>query len=185
MSKKSKGGAKVARVPLMYAFQDAFEKKDARKVEDVREKGERVISKRGSFGRFGVNDRQMRNALSDHLVDLVNTINLSSIEPMEDLPRVSKSILNFGLPDVTHMTSEDMQVDEVAENLRKALIAFEPRLNAEALAITRGRMDDMGERISFSVQAEMLARPINLAVEFTADVDIHSGKVHVSNLAAD
>lgn len=185
MSRPPKKNERVLRVPIMYAFRDAFENKDSAKREDRRERGERIISKRGSLGRFGVDDRQMRRTLSDDLTNLVNTIDLGSVEDIDDLPRVRRSILNFGLPDITHLTSEDTRVDEIATNLRDALLAHEPRLDRDSIQVSRGRADDLEQRIRFTVDAEMLSRPVNVPVEFVAEVDIHSGKVQVSRLSGE
>ena len=182
MSKSSKK-ERVLRVPIMYAFRDAFDKRDAAKVEDRRERGERVISKRGSLGRFGVDEREMRRTLSDDLANLVNTIDLASVEDLEDMPHVRRSVVNFGLPDISHLTSEDMRVDEIAENLKRALLAHEPRLDSDSISVSRGRTDDLEQRIRFNVDAEMLSRPVNVPVEFFAEVDVHSGKVQVSRLS--
>jgi type VI secretion system protein ImpF len=170
-------------VPLMYAFRDAFREGDARKNNDVRVDGERVISGRSTLRRSGAAESLLREDLAIDLVSLLNTIDLASVIDLADLPYVSRSVVNFGLYDLTHLTSDETRVEDVGRNLATALLQHEPRLKRETLHVERDKeFDDVTQRIRLNVAAEMSSRPFDVPVEFVAEVDLGSGKVSLTRL---
>src|SRR5262245_11585053 len=170
-------------VPLMYAFRDAFSRGDAGKRLDNRVAGERVIAERSSSRRRGTDEALVRENFSLDLLSLVNTINLGSAVDLSGLDHVAKSVLNFGLPDITHMTSEDNQVSDVSRTLLAALANFEPRLHRDTLSVERSDVfDEVNQRIRFVVSGELSCRPLDVPIEFVAEVDDGSGKVQLTRL---
>ena len=176
--------SKKMHIPLMYAFRDGFEKRDSAKEIDQREGGERVISKRGMLSRTGAKEPELKRDLSVDLGALVNTINLASVEDIGGLDRVRKSVLNFGLDDIGHMSSEEVAVESIAADLKTALLNHEPRLDPETLDVARSvEHDEVNQRVEFKVSAELEAKPVNLPLEFIAEIDVCSGKVQLSRLS--
>jgi type VI secretion system protein ImpF len=170
-------------VPLMFAFRDAFSRGDASKRLDNRVAGERVIAERGSSRRRGADEALVRENFSLDLLSLVNTINLGSAVDLRGLDHVEKSVLNFGLPDITQMTSEDARVSDVSRNLLTALANFEPRLHRDSLRVERSEtFDEVNQRIRFVVSGELSCRPLDVPIEFVAEVDVGSGKVQLTRL---
>lgn len=170
-------------VPLMFAFRDAFSVGDAKKRLDQRIDGERVISERGSLKRRGADEALLKENLALDLMSLVNTIDLGSSLDLKDFDFVERSVLNFGLFDIAHLTSEEAGVLDVGRNLFAALLQHEPRLIRETLHIEREEgFDDVNQRIRFNVTAEMACRPFDVPIEFVAEVDVGSGKVVLSRL---
>jgi type VI secretion system protein ImpF len=169
-------------IPLMYAFRDAFDAGDARKRIEERVGGERVLSGRGSLKRRGADEALLKRNLSLDLAALANTIDLASAVDLEGFDFVSRSVLNYGLRDVSELTSEEVGVSEVA---RDALLQHEPRLNAETLTVERDKdFDDVNQRIRLVVSAEMACKPLDVPIEFVAEIDVGSGKVQLSRLPA-
>jgi type VI secretion system protein ImpF len=172
-------------IPLMYAFRDAFDAGDARKRIEERVGGERVLSGRGSLKRRGADEALLKRNLSLDLAALANTIDLASAVDLEGFDFVSRSVLNYGLRDVSELTSEEVGVSEVARDLRDALLQHEPRLNAETLTVERDKdFDDVNQRIRLVVSAEMACKPLDVPIEFVAEIDVGSGKVQLSRLPA-
>lgn len=167
----------------MFAFRDAFDAGDAKKRLEERVGGERVLSGRGSLKRRGADEGALKRNLALDLMALVNTIDLGSAVELDDLDYVSRSVLNFGLYDVAHLTSEEMGVEEIARNLSAALLQYEPRLNAQTLSVERQTtFDDVNQRIRFTVSAEMACKPLDVPIEFIAEVDVSGGKVQLTRL---
>ena len=168
----------------MSAFRDAFEKRDAKKRLDLRtEGGERLLSSRGSTRRHGSSEDELKKNLSLDLVTLSNTINLESAVDLGDCEYVRRSILNYGLLDVSHLTSEDRAIEEIAGILKRSLLAHEPRISDETLDIEKVKdFDDINQRIRFNISGEMLSRPYNIPIEFVAEVEAASGKVLLKKL---
>lgn len=171
-------------IPLMYAFRDAYRQRDATKQEDIRIDGERVIADRASLRRRGTDEVRLKEDLSLDLGALVDTINLASATDIEGLKYVQRSVLNYGLQDLTHITIESNEVEEIARDLKAAILAHEPRLSPESLFIERTEDDDVNQRVRFRVRAEMYNKPLDVPIEFVAEVDVGSGKIHLPRLGA-
>ncbi len=170
-------------IPLMYAFRDAFAKHDSEKQEDVRVDGERVMTDRNSLRRRSAEEGPLKKDLSVDLLSLVDTIDLASCVDIDELDYVKKSILNFGLYDLTHVTLGSDAAELIAGQLKTALLQHEPRLSPDSLVVERVKDEDfVNQRLRFRVKAEMMARPLDIPVEFIAEFDGGAGKVSVARL---
>ncbi len=182
--RKKKKKTDQFQIPLMHAFRDAFDAGDSKKKINERVAGEKVIAGRGSLKRRGANETILKRDLSIDLASLVNTIDLDSTEDLSDFDYVRKSVLNFGLYDVAHMTSDERRIDNIATDLVNALIQHEPRINAQTVNVERDHeFDETNQKMRYEISAEMLSKPLDIPLEFVAEVDIGSGKVHLSKLA--
>ena len=101
---------------------------------------------------------------------------------MADTPYARKSILNFGLPDLAALTIGAAEIRRIPEEIRTAVIRYEPRLAAASLQIERDLSVDAAElKVRFLVRADLTCYPIQVPVEFVADI-IESGKIVVNRL---
>jgi type VI secretion system protein ImpF len=125
--------------PLMYAFRGAHQARDAKVKLDLRdEAGERVIAGRRTAVRTAITEPTLRREVARDLDSLMNTIAMESSEDLEPFDHVRKSILNFGLPDIAHRTIDELGVDDIAEEIRSALVRYEPRLIRETIRVAKG-----------------------------------------------
>src|ERR1700722_5930080 len=132
--------------PLMYVFRAAHEAKDAKKKVDIRnEAGERVIAGRRLRARQVITESVLRREVARDLDALLNTIAMESTVDMTAAPFVRKSILNFGLPDVSNRTIDENAVGNIPEEIRTAIINYEPRLSAASLHVERDTSVDVAE----------------------------------------
>jgi type VI secretion system protein ImpF len=167
----------------MFAFREANERKDAKKSINERVDGVRVVSRRGSMHRRGMDEKSLKSSLVHDLNNLFNSINLHSSEPLDDLPYIRKSVLNFGLEDISNRTSEDHGIDQLTLDLRNNLLNFEPRLREETLEVTRSlEFDDVNQRLRFDIKADIVCRPLDIPIAFVVEVDTGSGKIKLSKL---
>ncbi|MBA3449104.1 MAG: GPW/gp25 family protein [Pseudaminobacter sp.] len=167
----------------MFAFRDAFDEGDAEKRIDQRIGGERVIAGRGSLRRRGADEARLKRNLAIDLLSLVNTINFASSEDISGLDYVGRSVLNFGLRDISNLTSLEVGINQISGNLRDALLHHEPRLVSGSLRIEKDQQVDVdSHRIQFNVSAEMACTPLDIPMEFVAEVDVGSGKVSLTRL---
>ena len=169
--------------PLMHAFRAAHEAKDATSEINLRtEGGERVIAGRRLRPRQAITEQMLRREVARDLDALLNTVAMESTVDMAEAPYVRKSILNFGLPDIASLTIEAVEVKRIPEEIKAALINFEPRLAAASLEIERDMSVDPDElKVRFLVRADLTCYPIQIPVEFVADI-IESGKIVVNRL---
>ena len=169
--------------PLMYVFRAAHAAKDARTRVDIRnEAGERVLSSRRLRVRHVITESLLRHEVARDLDALLNTIALESTIDMSEAPYARKSILNFGIPDVTKRTIDEAGVNDIPEEIRVAIVNFEPRLAAASLHIERDTSVNIAElKVRFIVRADLTCDPVHVPVEFIADI-IETGKIIVNRL---
>jgi type VI secretion system protein ImpF len=168
--------------PLMYAFRGAHEERDAKIKLNLRdEAGERVIAGRRTAARTAITEPILRRELSRDLDSLMNTIAMESSENLDSFAYVRKSILNFGLPDIAHRSIDENAVDHIREEIRLALVHYEPRLVSRTIRVIRASEFDEAElKVRFVVHADLLCEPLNVPVEFVADLELDSGNITVS-----
>lgn len=169
--------------PLMYAFRAAHEAKDAAKKIDLRnEAGDRILAGRRVRGRQVITEDLLRRDVSRDLEALLNTVALESSIDMTDLPYARKSIINFGIPDISHRTIDEIGVNHIPNEIKEAIMTYEPRLARASLHVERDPKVDPAElKIRFIVHADLTCDPVNIPVQFIADV-IDSGKIIVNRL---
>lgn len=171
--------------PLMQVFRESFRSRDSEKQVDLRdEHGERVVSGRRSSPRRAATESSLRENLSEDLGSLLNTVNLASSINLEGLDHVRKSIINFGLDDLSAITVDEIAVDSIGNRLKSALSSFEPRLVSGTLEVKReGRPSDHRDmKVKFSVRADMHATPVDVPLDFIAELHIDSAKMKISKL---
>jgi type VI secretion system protein ImpF len=170
--------------PLMHAFRAAHATRDAKKRVDLRdESGERVIAGRRMSVRMAITEPVLRAEVARDLSMLMNTTNLASIQDLSAAPAVRRSILNFGIPDLTHRSIDEGGVGGVAREIERALIDYEPRLVSNTIRATRDMKVKAADlQVRFLVRADLKCDPINVPVEFVADVEVETGKVKIDRL---
>lgn len=174
------------RAPLMFAFRSAAEAGDAKKQIDIREGGERVLAARRAIAtaRRSLSDSALRRLLAEDLANLLNTVDFESAAPelVEGLDRVRRSILNYGLPDISHHVIGEVGIRELQTELRDALLRYEPRLLKRGMEVKQDEEGSDERKIRFVVRADMRADPVPTSVEFVTDVEFDTGEVRVSRL---
>jgi type VI secretion system protein ImpF len=170
--------------PLMFAFRSAHAARDATKKIDLRdEAGERVISGRRSAGRAPITEPMLRREVARDLEALMNTVALESAEDLRDFEHVRASIVNFGLPDIAHRSIDEAGVDHISAEIETVLENFEPRLARDSVHAIRDKSIDSTElKIRFMVQAELRCEPVDVPVEFVADVEVDSCTIQINRL---
>jgi type VI secretion system protein ImpF len=170
--------------PLMYAFRSAHEARDARTRLDLRdEAGERIIAGRRMAVRTAITEPTLRREVARDLDALMNTIALESSEDLEPFDHVRRSILNFGLPDITHRSIDEMSVEGVGDEIKSALVRHEPRLIPGSIRVVKDpEINEAELKVRFVVRAELLCEPLNVPVEFVADLELDSGNISIGRL---
>lgn len=160
--------------PLLYVFREANRLNDAKKPLDQRDAdGARIISGRKGLARHPVSEAVLQAEVAANLAAILNTVHLEATEDLSETPAVARSILNFGIEDLTRLTLDDVRIDAVADNIRRALLRYEPRLLPASITVVRERKErEDGElSVRFRVQADLIASPLNIPVEYIAEAD--------------
>ena len=177
-------GVGFFQVSLMNVFRQAAMQRDAKSLKDtVADDGGRVLSARTVERRDGASQETLKSHLAQDLASLMGTINLEAVQALDGLDHVRNSILNYGLQDMSALTTESFQTAKVIKDMRTSLLANEPRLIEETLDIKfRRNTADAQQRIAFDIKAEMSARPMDVPMEFVAEIDAGAGKVQMTDV---
>ena len=169
--------------PLMYVFRAAHEAKDSKRSLDIRnQRGDRVIAGRRLRARQVITEPILRREVSRDLEALLNSVAMESTVDMNGAPYARKSIINFGLPDVSNRTIDGKSVNSIPGDIKTAIINYEPRLPAASLEVERDITVDPAElKVRFIVRADLTCEPVHVPVEFVADV-IDTAKVIINRL---
>jgi type VI secretion system protein ImpF len=167
----------------MHVFRTAHEAKDAKRIIDQRnEAGERVIAGRRLRARQIITESMLRREVSRDLDALLNTVALDATVDMENAPQVRKSILNFGLSDIALHTIDENGVEQIPDEIRIAVVNYEPRIAADTLRIERDQqIDPLELKIRFVIFGELVCHPVHVPVEFVADI-VEAGKIIINRL---
>lgn len=168
--------------PLMSVFRSAFAARDSKKRIDLRDEGgERIIASRRSARRAAITEPALRREVARDLEGLMNTIALDASQPLDGFDQVRSSVLNYGFPDIAHRSIDENSVNDIRDEIRTVLKNYEPRLVGDSVKVARdGTVNQAALKIRFTVTAELLCDPVNVPVEFIAEVEMDSGKIQIS-----
>ena len=174
--------------PLMWAFRSAAETRDARKKPERREDGtgQRIAPDRKGTAAASIAEPVLRREVGRDLDSLLNTIALESTQKdVGRAPHARTSIINYGLPDMAHRSIDELLANDrgMERQIEMALKAFEPRLVSGTVRVKRdASVDPTGLKVRFVVSADLFCRPVDIPLEFIADVDVGTGRFAIARL---
>lgn len=126
--------------------------------------------------------QRLRAALLRDLAWLLNTGHLETVEDLEAYPEVRRSVLNYGIPDLTGLSIAGADSVAIEKAVRQAIASFEPRISPESLTVTVHTPKDGAGRnaMIFRIEGELWARPTPQALYLKTEVDLETGNVTVS-----
>jgi type VI secretion system protein ImpF len=113
---------------------------------------------------------------------LLNTDNLeSSRQDLSEYPEVARSVLNYGIPTLSGLTTTGFRVAELEQRIRQAIWDFEPRILRESVIVKASVSDSRMSKnaVTFEIQGELWAQPLPLHLYLQTDVDLETGNVAV------
>jgi type VI secretion system protein ImpF len=81
------------------------------------------------------NEAALRNTVRRELTWLLNTTHLEATQDLTRYPHVKTSVLNYGMPDLTGRVSTPKAIRERTEQIRRGILAFEPRMDPKRLTV--------------------------------------------------
>lgn len=121
---------------------------------------------RGEYGR----------SIQRDLYWLLNTRNMARVH--EASPEEGRSVLEYGLPDFTHLAPgswDDRQ--RLARNIKEAIDAFEPRLNVRRVMVEP--VEGQHRSLTAYIEALLLGDSVPEPVSFRLVLDASGGSVRV------
>lgn len=125
--------------------------------------------------------RLKRCVLRD-LAWLLNTCSLDVTEDLSEYPQVEDSVVNYGVRDLAGTTVSSTDVPSLQREIRKAILAFEPRILANSLkvSITVNRQKMSRKTMSFIIEGQLWAQPLPISLFLSTDLDLETGEAVVN-----
>lgn len=167
----------------MHVFRSAFHEKDSERESARQSEDGTQVSGRSKARREGVGEETLKVHLQADLTALLHTTRLDAVVDLEDLPHMRSSVVNYGFRDLSRVGLKEIGSQDVVRSIRQSLIDHEPRLVPESIEVTLdGASGDARQFLSFSIKADLMGDPVDIPMDFTADVDLGAGKLRLSKL---
>jgi len=128
-----------------------------------------------------LNKQQLRQAVLRDLSWLLNAVQPLGAQA-EHAPHAAASALNYGLPPMAGQLASKVDVPDLEQAIRRAILNFEPRILAHSLsvkAVASGAMIDAHNIIEFEIRGLLWAQPIPLELLLRTQLDLEAGQVKV------
>jgi len=127
--------------------------------------------------------RRYRQGVLRDLHWLLNTSSRAPGNDLDEFPEVSRSVLNYGIPDLCGVTSSHVKPSEIEQRLVHALQCFEPRISRETLTVRVVRDPDSMDRnaVSFEIEGELWAQPVPDQLYVKTKFDLETGQCEVED----
>jgi type VI secretion system protein ImpF len=122
--------------------------------------------------------RRLRESVIRDLEWLLNTSCLETSGDLGSYPEVRKSVLNYGIPEISGTSASGKDNSLIERDIRQAIQDFEPRILPETLKVGVSINDtEMSENtITFEIQGELWWQPLPERFYLKAKLDLELGK---------
>jgi type VI secretion system protein ImpF len=126
--------------------------------------------------------QRLREGVLRDLGWLLNSVNLSTVQDLDDYPEVARSVLNYGMPDLAGHTASGVDVHALERLLKQAVLDFEPRLirNTVRVKLKLAESQMNHNAMTFHIEGELWAQPVPLHMFMKTEIDLEIGQVTVS-----
>lgn len=127
--------------------------------------------------------KKLREGVLRDLSWLLNAVNLSSIQNLDDYPEVARSVVNYGMPDLAGHTASGVDVHALERLLRQVILEFEPRLTRKTVKVRLKLAESQlnHNAMTFDIEGELWAQPLPLHMYMKTEIDLEIGQVTVSD----
>jgi type VI secretion system protein ImpF len=126
--------------------------------------------------------QRLRAALLRDLGWLLNTGHLATFESFDQYPEAARSVLNYGIPDLSGLTVAGADTVRIEKAVRQAIVDFEPRIAPHSLRVgIEARAGGLARSaMVFRIEGELWAKPMPQTLYLKTEVDLETGNVSVS-----
>ena len=134
-----------------------------------------------------LNMRQLRRSVLRDLAWLFNTVNYHSAHPLDGHPLVARSVLNYGLPELTGRVVASMTARELEALVKQAILDFEPRILPDTVRVRAILSQDQMNRnaVGFEIEGDLWAHPLPQRLLIKTEIDIETGHVSIPGTSPD
>jgi len=123
---------------------------------------------------------RLREIIQRDLSWLLNTNNIESTLDTKVYPHITRSVLNYGLREVSGEYSTVERAELIRKSIEKAISIHEPRIIKGSVEVTLSPDEnDASMTVALNIRADMWAQPLPLELYLRSKVDVTTGEVSV------
>jgi len=126
---------------------------------------------------------RLRESVLRDVAWLFSTVNMEATTPLDDYPEVARSVVNYGVSDLTgtHVVGRDL--GQLERDLATAINRFEPRILAESLkvGVDAEGVGETRRALSFTITGQLWAQPVPQSLYLKTELDLETGAVSVAD----
>jgi type VI secretion system protein ImpF len=131
-----------------------------------------------SSSKQSMSQKQFKEAVIRDLGWLLNSVALEVCLDLTKYPEVQRSVLNFGLPDMSGHTASNVNNHDMEAGIRIAIQLFEPRIIRNSLKVSvHSNADDMSHNaLIFDIAGSVFGQPSPFQVVLKSELDLENGE---------
>lgn len=123
---------------------------------------------------------RLREIIQRDLSWLLNSTNIESSLDVAAFPNITKSVVNYGLKEVSGEFSTVERAEKIRRSITRAITEFEPRIIKGTVDVTLNPEETGSDMmVALTIRADMWAQPLPLELYLRSKVDVTTGEVHV------
>ncbi len=137
--------------------------------------------KKESSSRQSMSQIEFKNAVIRDLGWLLNCTALNVTGELDDYPETIRSVINYGLPDLSGQTSSSVDIQQLERSVKRSISEFEPRIIRNSLVVKiRSNRDDMSHNsLVFEIEGAVFGQPSPFQVVLKSELDLECGEFKV------
>jgi type VI secretion system protein ImpF len=123
---------------------------------------------------------KLRKSVLRDLEWLLNTSKLDTVQSMDGYPFADHSVINYGIPDLVGTTLSSTEVvSDIRQQIRQAILDFEPRILPESLKVTASDKQMNQNAMTFYIEGDLWAQPLPLGLYLRTELDLETGTMEI------
>ena len=137
---------------------------------------------RESVAQQVLSHQQYRAAVIRDLSWLLNSVSMVSVLDLEAYPEIRRSVLNYGMPDISGHTSASIDTDRLQKAIKKIIYRFEPRIIQNTLEVrVISDPDQMAHNsLVFEIDGVVFGQPMPFPVRLRSELDLECCEFSIS-----
>jgi type VI secretion system protein ImpF len=132
-----------------------------------------------------INKSRFREAVLRDMAWLLNATRMAGPDELGGLEHIEGSVVNYGLPALSGETASTVDVLDLEDRIRQAILFYEPRILATTLevhALVSENELNQHNIVSIEIRGSLWAHPIPLEMLLRTDLDLETGEVHIHDI---
>ena len=132
-----------------------------------------------------IRDNRLRELVLRDLAWLFNASAPGAGFDWETAPHAQRSVLNFGLPALSGLSTSGLDLATLQTQVRQAILDHEPRILPASLTVevvVSNAQLDHHNLIGFRIGGQLWAQPVPLELLVHTEIDLETGRVAVREL---